>query len=471
MVVVLVVCLLLASPAQAVPPPDFIINVGSQVMQFFSLALLFLTAIFSSIYQFVRVRFTNTQMKTNYWVIALLVIILVATTGAMTFGSLLKERAMTRLQLAPEARVEESLPVMALNEVLDENPMVVTTTVAVVSSTSAIPTIEDDVTAFIRRYYQAIADHDLQTAYNFSKKTVPYQTFQAWYVDTERISLTNIRRLDPVTTVLEVNMVEKGISHEYEVTMSVERDAHGIPVRVGSSSVRLLGTTMTPASTAALAALTASSLPFKLSNDQFKYLLAKNTPVFVLDAREDIEHEYGSFPGSAHIRFADLKAGQWASLPKDQPIVVLCWSGIRGSQVASFLKTKKIKASYLATGVDGWVANGGVWMGTTKFLDRFPDERYRIVFSTSDVKKYVKNGTVLVDAREPAGRAKHPLANAIPISLLSTPSTDLPGLLARIPKGASVITVCSEYVDCFEAKLVGVETERAGHAFLGRYVY
>ena len=80
-----------------------------------------------------------------------------------------------------------------------------------------------------------------------------------------------------------------------------------------------------------------------VTNQDFKNITdSQQSDYIVLDAREDIEYENGYFPGSLHIRFADLKAGRWIELPKDKFVYVICWSGIRGKEVAEFLRTKKI---------------------------------------------------------------------------------------------------------------------------------
>jgi rhodanese-related sulfurtransferase len=378
----ILVSIVIASPVHAVPPPDFIINVGSQMAQFFSLALLFLTAIFSSIHQFLRTRFVSVRLQKQHVIGAFIGIVLFAGLGATVFGMVLEKRALARLMLRSESVVEEGL----LKE----------------------PVITEAI--------------DLDKA-----------------LSTGFLGRPEIPTIPPL---------------DEEMTSAV-----------------LAATTAENVRALPVATTTTTTLPFKLSNDRLRTLLkSPKSSYIILDAREDLEYEYGQFPGSIHIRYADLKAGRWAELPTDRPIVVLCWSGIRGSQVAAFLRDKRLAASYLAEGANGWVTAKGAWQGSIKFAERFPEERYRIAFSKEETMRRVQGGAVLIDAREPADRTKRPLANAMPISLLSTPSVDLLTAYASIPAGKAVITVCSTYVDCFEAKLVGVETERRGHVFLGRYL-
>ncbi len=206
-----------------------------------------------------------------------------------------------------------------------------------------------------------------------------------------------------------------------------------------------------------------------LTNDEFKTAVETDRSDFViLDAREDIENEYGRFPGSIHVRYADLKAGKWSNFDSNKYIYVLCWSGMRGKEVAEFLRSKELVALYLETGTDGWVTSGGKWEGEIKFSSVYPDKTYAIVYDTSTTKEKVADGVVLVDARESAKfTASSPARINIP--LMEAPSDSLDSFFNKIPEHSTVITVCDEYINCFMAKLLGVELERRGHIFLGRY--
>ena len=50
-----------------------------------------------------------------------------------------------------------------------------------------------------------------------------------------------------------------------------------------------------------------------------------------------------------------------------------------------------------------------------------------------------------------------------------TPTNDLEKAFAQVPAGSTVITVCDNYVNCFDAKITAVELEERGNAFIGRY--
>ncbi len=223
------------------------------------------------------------------------------------------------------------------------------------------------------------------------------------------------------------------------------------------------------------------TLPLDISNEDFAAI--ESAGPFVLDAREDEEVEIGRYPGSAHVRLADLLDGAFANVPRDRTVYVLCWSGIRGNQVASFLRDHGIVARYLTDGAEGWVAFGGTWEGGIKLSSVYSAPQYARTLTADETAAAVENGAVLVDSRDAERIAGKPLATAvgvvspdgengsIAISAIFTPTARLDAALALVPAGAKAITVCDDFVSCFDAKLVGIRLEKRGHAFLGRYVY
>lgn len=345
----IVFTLLFAAPAYAVPPPDFIFNIGSQLAYVFSAAVVLLSAVFSVTYQYLKVRYHAMKMKP--WLVASGVLLIGLISIGVTYGyRQYKQNAEYEEWLA------ESEAYAAEQEVKDGPGF-------------AVPdkTEEDD-------------EDDGQ--------------FWAEHKDT---------------------------------AMSI-------------------------------------------SNADFAAKIASGSDDFViLDTRENVEYEYGRMEAdSTHIRYADLYNGDWDELPKDKYIYVLCWSGMRGLEVAEFLRSNELVALYLEEGVDSWVESGGGWDGEIKFLNIYSDTRYSYVFSTDEVRSKVSEGAILVDAREPDKFASSSPAS-INIPLMHTPSKDLEAAFDQVPSGSTFITICDEYTNCFMAKLVGVELERRGHTFLGRY--
>lgn len=213
--------------------------------------------------------------------------------------------------------------------------------------------------------------------------------------------------------------------------------------------------------------LNLSLIPIVISNEEFEGI--DTSSVYILDAREDEEYALGHYPGSRHIRLADLLNGEHDQLPKNREVIVICWSGMRGQQVAEFLRTKGIASRYVEDGASGWVEYGGLWDGEISFSKYYSEDRYKKTFTTSEVRNLVSEGVLLIDARDENRFAEAGLAGSTNISAMFTPSDELEEKLGSVPEGSTVITVCDDYLSCFDAKIVGVKLERYGHTFLGRY--
>lgn len=339
--------------------------------------------------------------------------------------------------------------------------------------------ITDNSARFISEYYGNIANGNLEQAFEMSKKTVSFETFKGWYLKTSKITLDKLVRIDEKKSSIELTLYEDGTFTRYGVLMTLTLQSE-IPVRVEKSEVKILAQGLIDNQNVYVdESKTTQEYDFFeknenasiiITNQDFKNITdSQQDDNIVLDAREDIEYENGYFPGSLHIRFADLKAGRWIEIPKDKHIFVICWSGIRGKEVAEFLRTKKIVSSYLENGANGWVEFGGKWIGEIKFGEKYTDPKYQIVFSTDEVKKKVAEGVILVDTREPYKFNLSHIAGSVNIPIMYTPTINLEKTFSQVLANSKVITVCDGYVNCFDAKITGVELERRGHQFLGRY--
>jgi len=307
---------------------------------------------------------------------------------------------------------------------------------------------------------------------------VSLETYKEWYRLTSKITIDKIVRVDQTKSSIELTLYEGDSFTRYAVLMTLAFQGEK-PVRVAKSEVKTLAQGIITNETVTsnddkideeYSFFDNSDQPLKITNEKFKQMTDSRADNYiVLDAREDIEYENGYFPGSSHIRFADLKAGEWISLPEDKYVYVLCWSGIRGKEVAEFLRTKKVVASYLENGANGWVEFGGQWFGNIEFGEKYTQSRYRIVFTTDEVESKVKDNAFLVDTREPYKYNQSHIAGSVNIPLMYTSTLNLELVFAQVPENSEIITVCDGYVNCFDAKLTGVELERRGHEFLGRY--
>ncbi len=509
--------LILPESTQAVPPPDFLFNVGSQIAQFSSIAAIFLSAIFATMYKFIKVRLDAMgSKKIIVWIVAVVAIAGISLGGAYAYGKFKQneeyEKWLTESQKyasLPQEQAEylkkiprdlsekedykkipRDLDIDQLK--IDKNENMVAkfeSTYGKFSSTIKDP---DESTKFIENYYKNIANSEYEAAYEVSKKSTSLETFKSWYVNTTKIILDKVSRIDDVTSSLELTLYEGDVYTRYGVLMELKLE-NSKPVRIANSTVKILDegtliieeispttdsdTTISTTNKVAQSEATTSSFfennknyPIKITNKEFNKIINNGKADYIiLDAREDLEYDNGYLSNSKHIRFADLKAGKWIELPEDKYIYVICWSGIRGKEVADFLRTKNLVASYLENGANGWVEWGGDWTGNIKFSEKYESEKYKKIFTTSEVKKKVANGVVLVDSREPWKFEDSKIPGSVNIPIMYTPSINLEDAFAQVPPNSTVITICDGYVNCFDAKITAVELEHRGHTFIGRY--
>ena len=78
---------------------------------------------------------------------------------------------------------------------------------------------------------------------------------------------------------------------------------------------------------------------------------------YLLDVREHEEWDAGHVPGAVHIPLGELGV-RYTELEQDQPLYVICRSGIRSDHAAQALAGAGWDASNVADGMMGWQAAG-----------------------------------------------------------------------------------------------------------------
>ncbi|MBP9718535.1 hypothetical protein KBD59_04555 [Candidatus Gracilibacteria bacterium] len=454
--------------AYAVPPPDFLFNVGSQVAQFFSIIILFLGAGLAAMRQFGQVYFDRFKHKKLVWVVLILVVIGIGLVGAYFYGTYQQDAAYDKWlkESAEQNEVEPSEIDTSLDQLKMDDQ------VPAVLAAAVLPGKKEEKESrgamFIRSYYDNLGKGNIEAAYNVSKKSVSLETYKGWYKNITSVTIDSVQQIDEYTFSLRLSLEEGGKITRYAVLMTLEENANG-DLNIKTSEVRILAGEDTQEEDTTFVQADAN-LPLSISNIEFQQVVNQNSDVYVLDAREDEEYGIGRFPGSHHIRFADLLAGEWISVPTDRVVYVFCWSGMRGKEVANFLRTKKVAARYVERGADKWVEEfHGKWEGGIKFTEAYPAEQFQVTFLLGDMKKYIADGVVLVDSRTPARYEQWHIPGSINIPLIYTPTSKIEERLSEVPPGSKVITVCDEFISCFDAKIGGLKLQRKGHQFLGRF--
>lgn len=71
--------------SQAVVPPDFIFNIGSQIAQAFSVVIVFLSAVFVTMYQFLKVKIASLKHQKAFWIISITLIVVGSFSAAVFY--------------------------------------------------------------------------------------------------------------------------------------------------------------------------------------------------------------------------------------------------------------------------------------------------------------------------------------------------------------------------------------------------
>lgn len=488
LILIFIGVLIFPAAARAVIPPDFIFNIGSQIIQFFSIAVIFLSTALSVLYQFFKFRFDAIRHK-KFALASVAFLIIGISLAASYFYADYKQKNEYAKWLEESAKQNQNInPDQKENNAGNDdndklkigNDKNKDVDISLEKFVSNIGGNSDNYSKFIEDYYKNIANGNYQEAYEMSTKTFGYETFRSWYINTTKITLDKLVRIDDKKSSLELTLYEGKDFTRYGVLMTLYLE-NSVPLRAEKSEVKILSQGYISGNEIVDESKDKFSEEYKffeankntniiITNEKFKSITESGrSDYIVLDARENIEYENGYYPGSIHIRFADIKAGRWIELPRDKFIFVICWSGIRGKEVAELLRTKNLVASYLETGASGWVDFGGKWVGNIKFADKYSDERFQLVFTTVDVKQKVSEGIRLVDSREPFKFRSSHISGSVNIPIMYTPTIDMEKVFGQIPPGSKVITICDGYVNCFDAKITGAELEKRGSQFLGRY--
>lgn len=97
-------------------------------------------------------------------------------------------------------------------------------------------------------------------------------------------------------------------------------------------------------------------MPQPIQPHDLSELLQQNQPVYLLDVRLPIEHEFVALPNSILIPIQELPT-RWSEVqPKpEQKLIVYCHHGVRSWHAAAFLEQQGFTNIYsLEGGIDAW---------------------------------------------------------------------------------------------------------------------
>jgi adenylyltransferase/sulfurtransferase len=82
-------------------------------------------------------------------------------------------------------------------------------------------------------------------------------------------------------------------------------------------------------------------------------MMRNGTSFFLLDCREPSEYQTAHIDGATLIPMREIPQ-KLDTIPKDQPVVVYCHSGMRSFSAASWLKRQGVNAFSMSGGIDQW---------------------------------------------------------------------------------------------------------------------
>ncbi len=492
LIIVFFIQFLNVNQANAVPPPDFIIQIASQLWSFFAIWVAIMSWLYATSYQFIKWYFINHKKK--FLFISIFSILLISFIWAYSYDIIYQEKEQIKQN-------NEWLKEVKNNELQDNKSL--DTKIISVNEKNTLLNVEDksvDIKVntkneeikediwivFIKKYYSYIENHDFSNAYELSKKQVSLNTFKSWYKNTTKIEVLDILKIDQEKYSLELILEEKNIKNHYNVLITLLY-LDNTPVQIKNSIVtakdNIKNTNeITPIINNSKAVWWPQTndiynfyennkeIPLSITNAELNEKINNNLDNYIiLDARENLEYDIWYIPWSTHIRFADLQAGRWIELPKDKYIYVLCWSWMRGKEVAEYLKKQKLVVQYLEKWADSWVSSWWKWEWEIKFSKAYWKENQKLVFSTNQVKEKITEWVILIDSREPIKYNTKHIDWAINIPIMYTPTSEIWQAFSQIPKWSSVIIICDAYINCFDAKITWIELEQKGIIFLGRY--
>jgi rifampicin phosphotransferase len=211
-----------------------------------------------------------------------------------------------------------------------------------------------------------------------------------------------------------------------------------------------------------------------MSSVELDRLMAAGSKLNLIDVRERGEVAQGSIPGSWARRYPDLQLDDTGLSVEGATTVLLCFSGNRSSELCDYFNARGQSCCFMVGGYEKWIAEGRELdlaearsPGALRQLPPFAGSD-ELLDTTAVQHLLSSDGAVLVDVRYPEDFAHGHLPGAInlPIRMLTT--TQLDELLADLPPGP-VIAPCYDKRSSFYALILGLELDRIGREFLGRY--
>lgn len=190
----------------------------------------------------------------------------------------------------------------------------------------------------------------------------------------------------------------------------------------------------------------------------------------VVDLREKRGRERGLIPGSLHIRLVDFLKGDWKQIKDSlaEPVVLICFTGARGSLAANFLTDIGFKEVYYLDGgvteavkTEGFPYEGEITLGAPENLVK--------VLSPDEAKDLVEAGSIPIDVRFEERFNRNKLPNSVHFFRDEMKTEEIQQQLNTLDSSKPTFAVCDSWYSCYSAKIIGFELEEKGFVFQGRF--
>ncbi|MCA9384258.1 MAG: rhodanese-like domain-containing protein [Candidatus Magasanikbacteria bacterium] len=476
----LLAVLLLWTPqkAQAIPAPEIVTSVITQGMQLFG----FFTALLLSFLAALSARFSASKYRMVFIVVFSIIIgILIGggvlywwlnartplkgddpytatstiITATTTQTNVTSTQPITEFEDYQLYKAQEEQLVASLVSKYKTSPQESAALLGIAYS----PLPQDTNSQFVASYYEAVDHKQFSKAFAMTGAASSEAELISWYQNALHIDVLQMKPVSATQRQLLVAIREYGVLDLYEVVQEVLM-TNGQAAKLKLLSSKKIKTISVDEK--------AENSPLAIKNAVVGDWIKEKNDIVILDARENLERKNGYIPGSIHVRGFDAIEHPELYLPLDKPIVVYCWSGGRGSEIASALRDKGYQAYALENGVNSWVNEyHGIWTGTLSFFETYP--QFADIKSKKDWQKSMQKNPVVIDAREEYQILADPQDSIVRIPLFSTSNTDVENSLALIPKNSSVTVICQQYANCFGAKIIAQTLYMRGYQVLGAY--
>jgi rhodanese-related sulfurtransferase len=164
--------------------------------------------------------------------------------------------------------------------------------------------------------------------------------------------------------------------------------------------------------------------------------------------------------------------GQAETLPHDKDILVICWTSLRGQEIATWLRAHGFPRAYAIQGglqgdinmpsQPGWIDAGLPWRGHTRWSQVFAPS---YSMSLDEAKKKFDNKATIIDVTSPKDYADGHLLGALSLPLETTTTAEVNRIISLVPPTADLLIYCNSYVNCFYAKVLGIRLQRLGRTY------